>query len=341
MKKMALLYSILLLFLVSVVTASSNSEVCDHLSPFLYVCPNGTITRDTYTEPPHPVPPSANDTLTGVASKDIVIDPSTGVKARAYLPPGLHPHAKIPILLYFHGGAFIIGAPWFPLDHLYLNKVSRAGTALVISVDYRRFPEHEMPVPYDDAWKALQWLALAKVAKSEPWVSSYGDFDRVFVGGDSAGATIAYNVSVRAAQEELPHAVKVKGAFLAMPYFLGSVLLPFEPRDFKNMSAFSCWQYLCPFCVGGVDHPWINPFGQPGHLPVLRLGIEKLMVYTAEKDYLRERAVLYSDLVRLSGLKGEVQLFEALGEGHVFHILEPDSPNTKILIDRLAGFLQN
>ncbi|GAB2264959.1 hypothetical protein Dimus_000030 [Dionaea muscipula] len=339
----SLLVSLQLELELAAASSTWQNSVCEHLPPFLYVCPNGTKARDTNTEPPHPVPPSTNDTATGVSSKDILIDPLTNVSARLYLPTLSNvPDTKIPILVYFHGGAFIIGAPWFPLDHLYLNKVSNVASALIISVAYRMFPEHEMPVPYDDAWKALRWLAQAKFSGSEPWVSAHGDYDRVFVGGDSAGATIAHNLSVRAAKEELPYGVRIKGAFLAMPYFLGSVLLPLEPRDLRKQSFYRVWDYLCPLCVGGVDHPYINPFGTPGRLrPLPRLGIDKLMVYTAEKDYLRERGILYGDLVSLSGWNGEVQVFDTPGEGHVFHILTPQSPNTKILIDRLANFMHN
>ncbi|GAB2275500.1 hypothetical protein Dimus_010258 [Dionaea muscipula] len=320
---------------------SNPNDPCTHISPFIYVCDNGTILRDTATAPLDPVPPSSpHDPTTRVSSKDIIINQLTQVSARVYLPALPSPNQKIPILVYFHGGAFCIGSPSSLLDHVYLNKVSSTANVLVVSVDYRRFPEYEMPVPLDDAWDALQWLALAKFTGSDPWISSHANFDKVFIGGDSAGATIVHHLSLRAGTDVLPNDVKIRGAFLAMPYFLSSRLLPLEPKAFPNQSFYKVWKYVCSLCLEGVDHPYINPAGI-GAPSLSMISVEKIMVYVAEKDYLRQRGTLYGDLVVLSGWDGEIQVFEAPGEDHVFHVFRPNSTNTKILIGRLANFLEN
>ncbi|KAF9607603.1 hypothetical protein IFM89_037531 [Coptis chinensis] len=57
------------------------------------------------------------------------------------------------------------------------------------SVEYRKAPEFPLPTAYDDCWDALQWVASHSSRGSgfdEPWLTKYGDFDRLFSGGDSA-----------------------------------------------------------------------------------------------------------------------------------------------------------
>ena len=70
------------------------------------------------------------------------------------------------------------------------------------------------------------------------------------------------------------------------------------------------------------------------------LGCSPLLVCVAGKDELRERGVWYFDLVRESGWREEVELFEVEGEDHCFHIWsEIETDNVKEMIKRLASFL--
>ncbi|XP_021321386.1 probable carboxylesterase 13 [Sorghum bicolor] len=88
---------------------------------------------------------------------------------------------------------------------------SRFLNALVVavSVDYRLAPEHPVPATYDDAWTALGWAVASCGARPvrlptghggrgavAGW-AEHGDAARLFVAGDSAGANIAHNVTLR------------------------------------------------------------------------------------------------------------------------------------------------
>jgi acetyl esterase len=97
-------------------------------------------------------------------------------------------------LLYFHGGGFVAG------DAACYDHVTRAfahdGELLVISVDYRRGPEHKFPTAFDDAFDALSWL--------QDHAHELGvDPVRLAVGGDSSGATIAAVLSAYAIERGL------------------------------------------------------------------------------------------------------------------------------------------
>ena len=112
--------------------------------------------------------------------QDLAIPAADGaaLPARLYAPaPG-----PLPVLLYFHGGGFTIGSV-ASHDTLCRTLASRSGCA-VLSVGYRLAPEHRFPTAVDDAWAATRWLAANGAGLGL-------DAQRMAVGGDSAGGTLA------------------------------------------------------------------------------------------------------------------------------------------------------
>lgn len=102
------------------------------------------------------------------------------IAVRHYLP---HASNAIPaVLVYFHGGGYVIGE----LDtHDDICRLICRNTGLqVLSVDYRLAPEHPFPAGIEDADHVVQWVQQ-NAEKFSIEKSS------VLVGGDSAGATIA------------------------------------------------------------------------------------------------------------------------------------------------------
>ena len=103
----------------------------------------------------------------------------TPLRARLYASS----HARLPVLLYLHGGGFVIGG-LETLDSLCRQLALRSGGA-VLALDYRLAPEHRFPTAVDDAWAAMHWLA------GEGAAALGLDGSRLAVGGDSAGGTLA------------------------------------------------------------------------------------------------------------------------------------------------------
>ncbi|CAH2050670.1 unnamed protein product [Thlaspi arvense] len=203
--------------------ASHGGEVAIELLPLVRVYKDGTIER--LADPPYVPPSSTPDKDTGVSSKDIVI--SSNVSARLFLPKATSTQ-KLPLLVYYHGGGFCIESAFSAVHHLYLNRLAAASGALAVSVEYRRAPEHPLPTAYDDCWEALRWVA--EPTQRDPWLGEHGDFGRIFIGGDSAGANIVHNILMRVSMEELPGGLKLAGAFLTHPYFFGSEPIGSEPK---------------------------------------------------------------------------------------------------------------
>ncbi|KAI3496525.1 hypothetical protein L1887_38890 [Cichorium endivia] len=323
--------------------SEEEQPVASELLPFLRVRQDGKVER-LYN--PLLAPPSLAETKTGVWSKDIIISPE--VCARLYLPDlsafTQKTSKKLPILVYYHGGGFCIESAFSTLCHQYINTVASQANALVVSVDYRLAPEHPLPAAYEDAWTALQWVAShstkQQYEKDDPWLHEHGDFERLYIGGDSAGANISHHMALRASTEKLYGGVMILGAFLSHPYFWGSKPLGTEPVTYRETSPlYTTWMIVCPGSLDGIDNPYINPFVKTA--PCLAsLGCRKLIICVASKDELRDRGVHYHDAVRESGWEGELSIFEVEGECHGFHIFNPETQNAKDMFKRLAEFIQ-
>ncbi|HEY4403657.1 MAG TPA: alpha/beta hydrolase, partial [Xanthobacteraceae bacterium] len=88
----------------------------------------------------------------------------------------------LPALVFFHGGGCVFG-DIDTHDGLCRMLAAESGCA-VISVGYRRAPEHRFPAAVEDSYAATQWVAQHAAALGL-------DADRVAVGGDSAGGGLA------------------------------------------------------------------------------------------------------------------------------------------------------
>ncbi len=74
---------------------------------------------------------------------------SVVLKAKLYHPSNA---AKLPALVYFHGGGFVFGS--LQSHDAACAKLCQEADCLVIAVDYRLAPEYPFPTAVDDAWLA-------------------------------------------------------------------------------------------------------------------------------------------------------------------------------------------
>ena len=319
----------------------TTKEVDFEILPFIRVYKDGSVER--LEGSPFAPPTPDQDPETGVSSKDITISENPSVSARLYLPK-LTDHTqnqKLPILVYFHGGGFCIESAFGSIYHRYLNNLVSQVHVLAISVEYRLAPEHFLPAAYEDSWAAHQWVASHSAGNDkEPWLINNGDFGRIFIGGDSAGANIVHNMAMRAGVESLPCGVKILGAYLVHPYFFSSKAYGSESKEGHEKSLpHVVWDFLYPSATGSVDNPMLNPEG-PGAPSLTGIGCDRMLVCVAGKDELiKERGVWYFEIMRKSGWKGEIELFEVEEESHIFHIFNIESENAKAMVKRLASFI--
>jgi acetyl esterase len=129
-----------------------------------------------------PMPPSMVDTM----GKEIPVAGGT-IHARIYTPKsGAGP---FPLIVYYHGGGWVI-ATVDTYDASAKGIAEQTG-AVVVSVEYRKGPEHKFPTAHNDAFAAYQWaLQNAGSLKADPKM--------VALVGESAGGNMACNVSIMA-----------------------------------------------------------------------------------------------------------------------------------------------
>jgi acetyl esterase len=126
-------------------------------------------------------------------TRDLRIPTDDGdIPARLYYP--ILATQPVPLLVYFHGGGFVIG-DIDSYDHLARFFALRGGIA-VLSVGYRLGPEHRFPRAHEDAFAAF---AFAQTHASELGA----DPARIVVGGDSAGGGLAAAISAFATSRNL------------------------------------------------------------------------------------------------------------------------------------------
>uniref|UniRef100_A0A7N0V080 Alpha/beta hydrolase fold-3 domain-containing protein n=1 Tax=Kalanchoe fedtschenkoi TaxID=63787 RepID=A0A7N0V080_KALFE len=318
---------------------STEKEVAHDVFPYLRQYKDGSVERlnGTATCPPNTHP--------HVLSKDVIIDSRTGISARLYLPKNINKdERKLPLFVYFHGGAFLIASPAEPLYDASLNTIVAQANVVAVSVDYRLAPEHPLPTAYDDCWSALQWISAhassGSGGGSEAWLTDHVDFSRVYLAGDSAGANIAHHVSFRAADADPEVVVRPAGIVMIHPYFWSKDPTESELSDpVRKGMVDKWWIYACP-SEKGCDDPLINPYAD-GSPSLAGLGCERLMVCVAEKDILCDRGRVYYESVVRSGWRGRAELFVSEGEDHVFHIFNPQCQKAMELIKSVAEFVNS
>lgn len=97
--------------------------------------------------------------------------------------------AQRPLLVYFHGGGWVIGD--LQTHHAYCQQLARASGCTLIAVDYRLAPEHHFPAAQDDCLAAARCLA----ERHDDFGPSNGG---LVLAGDSAGGHLAICTALEA-----------------------------------------------------------------------------------------------------------------------------------------------
>ena len=235
--------------------------------------------------------------------------PAGPINIRIYWPPT--DHGTPPVLLFFHGGGFVVG----DLDtHDGTCRQHAVGaSAVVVSVEYRLAPEHPYPAAVDDAWAATQWVA-------EHGSEIGADADRLAVAGDSAGGTISA-VIAQWARDSVDSAdgvgVKLLFQLLWYPSTMWDPSLPSFTEnadaavlDRAAIAAFSRWY------AGEVDLSDPPAGMAPGRAENLA-GLPAAYIAVAGHDPLRDDGIRYGELLAAAGVPVEVDNAETLVHGYV------------------------
>jgi acetyl esterase len=134
------------------------------------------------------------DAPIAVGVGDLTVSGAAGdLRARHYTP--VNSTGPEPLLVFYHGGGFVLGD--LDTHDALCRLICRDAAVHVLSIDYRRAPEHPAPAALEDAYAAYRW-ATAHAAELG------ADPNRVAVGGDSAGGNLAAVTSQLARKDGFP-----------------------------------------------------------------------------------------------------------------------------------------
>ena len=225
------------------------------------------------------------------------------LRVRHYAPPTTDGHAR-PLLVYLHGGGFVIGD--LDTHDEACRLVSLHADTHVLSVEYRLAPEHPFPAALDDAHAALAWAQENAAALG-------ADAARVALGGDSAGGNLAAVAARLATRAGSPPAAQL----LIYPATDAQTERPshqlFGAGFFLTRA--DCDTFFAHYTEAtgvGRDDPRVSPLCADD-----LAGLPPALVVTAGFDVLRDEGEEYATRLRAAGVTVQVLRFPALAHGFI------------------------
>jgi acetyl esterase len=181
----------------------------------------------------------------------------------------------------------------------------------VLSVGYRRAPEHPFPAAIHDVTGVVEWILASGASAS--W-----DGTTLALVGDSSGGTVATVVASALHDRGID---RITHQVLYYP----SVDLDLDPRRYPSMVE-NATDY-------GMETAGIGPFNQfyfdsgadpqdPRVSPIKRedlSGLPPALILTGEFDPMRDEGELYGRRLQDAGVRTVVHRYEGAGHGFVQH----------------------
>lgn len=250
----------------------------------------------------HPaVPVSLQRTIIAQAYRSSI--PPRGCKFDAVTVGGikalrtLHGASTEGVVLYLHGGGYIIGSP--STHRGITGHLARASGHTIIAPDYRLAPEHPFPAALDDAEAAYEGLLKDGHAPAS-----------IAIAGDSAGGGLAIALAMRLRDKGRP-----------LPASL-TVFSPWVDLTHDHLYSPECEPVLQPRWIEKAarlytgQEPRTNPLISPIHGDLS--GLPPLLIQVGSEEILLNDAQRLSDRVNQQGGEATLEIYNSLW--HVFQV---------------------
>jgi phosphinothricin tripeptide acetyl hydrolase len=232
-------------------------------------------------------------------------------------PPG----AGRAVVLYLHGGGYVIGSP---RSHRHVAAaIATAAHATALLLDYRRAPEHPFPAAVLDAVAAYRWL-LEGVGISAA---------SVVIAGDSAGGglTLATLIALRDAGVPLPAAGVCISPWTDLTCSLPShaTKAAVDPIVDTTMVRSMAKAYL------GTADPR-TPLASPLHADLH--GLPPLLIHVGSDEVLLDDAAVLADRARAAGGDVKLEVWDTMI--HVWHWFLPMLDEAQSAVDAIGAFVR-
>jgi acetyl esterase/lipase len=233
------------------------------------------------------------------------------IRLRIYKPKSSS--APAPVLLWFHGGGYVMGQP--EMDDPACVQYVRASGLSIVSVDYRYAPKHPFPAGLEDGYTALKWVGSHSQQLGI-------DANRIAIGGESAGGGLAAALVQLACDRQ-----EIKPVFqlLVYPMLDDRTVLRADIDDSNSpawnqkSNRFGWESYLGTKC-GAEDVP---AYSVPARRADLS-GLPPAWIGVGTLDVFHDEDVAYAQRLKEGGI--ECELYIVPGAFHGFDVFDPHLP---------------
>ncbi|WP_052732626.1 alpha/beta hydrolase [Hymenobacter terrenus] len=233
-------------------------------------------------------------------------------------PRGAHPTR---VLLYLHGGGYVLGS--LNTHRSLVGSLAQRSGLNVLTINYRKAPDHPFPAALDDAKRAYRWLLR----------HGHQPHD-IAIAGDSAGGglALALLLALREAGQALPAAGIGLSPWtdLNLPITAlrrvareeGLLLEALQMRTWGPLYAHKT----------ALTHPMLSPSQADLH------GLPPLLIQISTAEVLYDDVVKFVDKARAADVAVTFQPFEGLV--HWWHLFWRIVPEARQALDQVARFLE-
>jgi acetyl esterase/lipase len=249
------------------------------------------------------------------------------IRVRIYRPKNA-PCGRLPVLMYFHGGGFVIAS--ISTYDASCRALANATGAMVVAVRYRQAPEHRLPAAHEDSYAATQYVMNNAASMG-------GDPRRVAVCGESAGGNLATSVCLLARERKglmpihqalvYPY-VDMTSAGLQAPSMRENAKA--KPLSRAGVAWFNRWALPSP---AAARNPFISPL-----VSANVRGLPPATVVLAEIDPLRSQGAAYAQKLQRAGVPVRVNYYT--GVTHEFFGMAALVPEAKQAVNFVANNLK-
>ncbi len=250
--------------------------------------------------------------------------PGGAIPIRVYTPAGDRP---LPVLLYFHGGGWVLGN--LDTEEDTCLSLAKRTPCIAVSVDYRLAPEHPYPAAPEDCYAALLWVAeRGRVPGADP--------TRIALSGESAGGNLAAALTMMSRDRKGP-AITFQALFYPATNLADSTTA--SAKDFDEgffLSSRDMEGARAMYVPEKKD--WSSPYVSPLLAQDLSL-LPPALVVTAGCDPLRDDGEAYVLRLADAGVLAKCVCYEDMI--HAFLLLFKSSRSRQQALDTAAAALRD
>lgn len=260
--------------------------------------------------------------------------PGGELPIRIYWPREGAAGEQLGAVLYLHGGGYFVGN--LETHDVICRNLCNDGNVAVVSVDYRRSPEHKFPAAVDDCYAALCWMAEN--------AGELGiDADRIAVAGDSSGGALTITTCVLSRDKGGPR-IKYQVVVYGLLTLEDALHLP-SRAEFGGGEYFGSikeLEFVSGLYLTNPDEERKDPLASP-LLTTDFSGLPPALVISAGYDMVRDDNKAYAEKLLKEGISTEYRCYgETLHPFFLFAgLLDVGKQAQKLMADRVKAMLSN